>query len=104
MRVARGGAPVFGAKGDGIWRDGDEPLVREADAVGAAAEVLEEARGAAEPALFREVQDAFPLPIRQMQTDYGNEFSLAFRLNGPRGRGRASLHPAPPAAERQSRT
>jgi transposase InsO family protein len=31
-------------------------------------------------AFFREVQSAFPFPIRQLQTDNGNEFSLAFRL------------------------
>ena len=31
-------------------------------------------------AFFREVQVAFPFPIRPMQTDCGNEFSLAFRL------------------------
>ena len=29
---------------------------------------------------FRQVQAAFPFPIRQVQTDNGNEFSLAFKL------------------------
>jgi len=31
-------------------------------------------------AFVRDVQDALPFPIRQMQTDHGNQLSLAFRL------------------------
>src|SRR2546427_593585 len=46
-----GGAPVLGPKRHGVGRDGDEPVIGEADAVGVAAEILEESLRPAEGAL-----------------------------------------------------
>ena len=50
VRRQRDACAVLGPKRHGIGGHGDEPLIGEADAVGVAAEVLEEPRGAAERA------------------------------------------------------
>jgi hypothetical protein len=42
LRMHRDRTPVLGPKRHGVGGHGDEPLIREADAVGVAAEILEE--------------------------------------------------------------